>query len=183
MPLSPTPAEAHHRPLTSTATTILVIRDPGDQHRLLLRPCRAWDRLRARLLARSLDRRLAAGHPPESSRLLATRALVLVRPDQRQAVARNWEHLLTVAGHPSARPLGRLPLCRGRIVEAEPVVRRMLAALVAPRPVPVRGVAMAAALLSDGSGPLYNGHCALDLVAAVGQMTQQLDASASLVST
>jgi hypothetical protein len=162
-------------------TTMLVLRDPRDQHHLVARPCRPWDRFRARLLARSLDRRLAAGQPPESTGLLATRAQVLVRPDERQALARNWEHLLTVARHRSARSLGHLPLCRDRIVAAEPVVRLMLVALLAPRPVPARGVAMASALLSDGAGPLYNVDSPGDLVSALDQTTQALDASASLV--
>jgi hypothetical protein len=160
---------------------MLVIRDRTDQHRLLTRPCRPWDLLRARLLARCLDRRLAGGEPPESTRLLATRAQVLVRLGERQTVARNWEHLLTVTRGPSGRSIGRLPLCRDRIVKAEPVVRGMLVALTAPLPVPARGVAMATALLSDGAGPLYNAESPSDLVAALGQIMQQLDASASLV--
>jgi hypothetical protein len=106
---------------------------------------------------------------------------MLVRPGERQAVARNWEHLLTVVRCPSGRSVGRLPLCRDRIVEAEPVVRAMVVALVAPLPVPARGVAMASALLSDGAGPLYNVESPSDLVTALRQATQQLDASASLV--
>ena len=88
---------------------------------------------------------------------------------------------MTVARHPSARPIGRLPLCRDRIVEAEPVMRHMLVALVAPQPVPARGVAMATALLSDGAGPLYNVDSSSDLVTALRQTMQALDASASLV--
>jgi hypothetical protein len=160
---------------------MLVIRDPRDAHRLLIRPCRPWDLLRARVLAPALDRCLAGGQPPESTRLLATRAQVLVRPDERQAVARNWEHLLRVTRCPSGR-LRRLPLCRDRIGEAEPVVRVMLGALVAPVPVPARGVAMATALLRDGAGPLYNAQSSSDLVAAVGQITRQLDAAGALVT-
>jgi hypothetical protein len=138
--------------------------------------------LRARLLARSLDRRLAGGQPPESSRLLATRAQVLVRPGERALVARNWEHLVTVAGCAPGRSIRRLPLCRDRIVEAERDVGAMLVALTAPLPVPARGVAMATALLSDGAGPLYNVGSSSNLVSALRQITRQLDASASLVS-
>jgi hypothetical protein len=67
-------------------------------------------------------------------------------------------------------------------MEAEPVVRQMLVALVAPWPVPARGVAMANALLSDGAGPLYNRESSSDLLTALGHATHELDPSASLVS-
>src|SRR6516164_7896208 len=64
---------------------------------LVLRPCRAADRLLARVFGASLDRQLAAGRPPEKSPLLAARAQDIVRLSRRRAVARDWEHLLEAA--------------------------------------------------------------------------------------
>jgi hypothetical protein len=149
---------------------------------LVTRPLRWWDRLEARVLAPSLDRRLAAGLAPESDRRLAARAVVLVSPDHRLALARNWEHLLDTAGGSGPAP-GRVPLCRERITAAEPALRAMLAALRAPLPVPAGGVARARLLLSDGAGPLYNRTCPTDLVAVVGQVTGELDSSADLMAS
>jgi hypothetical protein len=173
--------EAHDGGVTTTDPTVpalLLLREGGNGGRLRARPARWWERLGARLLARSLDRQLVEGDPPEGRPLLATRAQALVAPAQRQSMAANWEHLLELTGEPSVR---RIPLCRDRIAAAESSVREMLVALVAPLPVPVRGVAGASLLLSDGSGPLYNRRSPTDLVEAVTEVTEQLDPSLSLV--
>ncbi|HXQ44022.1 MAG TPA: hypothetical protein VN816_05255 [Acidimicrobiales bacterium] len=170
-------------PPRSPGPSVLLIRDRRDRQRLLTRRCRAWDRIGARLLAASLDRRLAAGHPPEADRLTATRAQSLVSPGRRRALAANWEHLLDVARRQPLRSNGRMPLCRDRIAAAEPAVHAMLVALVTPLPVSARGVAMASLLLSDGAGPLYNRQSSADLVTAVDDVTVQLDPWASLVAT
>ncbi len=162
---------------------LLLLRDPDARHRFLARPTRFGDRIAARMLARSLDRRLAAGYVPESSCLLATRAQTLVSPEQRRALARWWEHLLEVTASQPPRPVRRLPLCRDRIMAAAPSVREMLVALEAPAPVPVRGVAMAGLLLCDGTGPLYNPLAPRDLQSAVREVTRQLDPAATLVTT
>ena len=160
---------------------MLVIRDPSNPPRLLARPCRPWDLLAARLLASCLDRRLASGQAPETNRLLATRAQTLVRPDEREASARNWQHLVAMSRCPPAPRIRRVPLCRDRIMAAEPVVRAMVVALVAPLPVPARGVAMANVLLRDGAGPLYNRRSPSDLFTRLRETTRQLDPLASLV--
>jgi hypothetical protein len=157
---------------------MLLIRDPGSPHCLRARPCRSWDRFLARVQTASLDRRLAAGQAPESTALLATRAQALVSPDHREGLAHDFEHLLEVVRgrrSPSHRPL---PLCRERILAAEPALRDLLAALVMPVPVPAGAVAGARRLLSDGAGPLYNGSSAVDLVSAVREVTNRLDPSA-----
>jgi hypothetical protein len=107
----------------------------------------------------------------------------LVSLEHRRASARNWEHLLDVIGRDRGRPYRRIPLCRERITAAEPDVRAMLCALETPLPVPVRGVAMAGLLLSDGAGPLYNRRCSTDLSEAVHQVTGELSPSASLVAS
>jgi len=158
-----------------------MLRDPADPHRLLTRTARPWARLVARVLAPSLDRQLAAGTAPESTRSLALRARTLVTPEKRQALARCWEHLLEVTERQPARSTRRIPLCRDRIMAAAPSVHEMLVALEAPAPVPVRGVAMASLLLCDGAGPLYNRRAPLDLRASVREVTVRLDPAAGLV--
>jgi hypothetical protein len=137
-----------------------------------------WLRLLARLFASSLDRQLASGRPPESSRLLAARSLMLVSPSTRATLERNWLHMLAQARRsPGARD-PRVPLCRDRIIAAEDAVRVMLDALVVHRPVSGRGVAQASWLLGDGAGPLYNPHCAVDLQTALREVTARVDSAA-----
>jgi hypothetical protein len=189
MPLSSTPGPTHDGCVRSpriprpAGPTLLLLRDPEDRDRFLGRPTRSWDRFVAGVRAPSLDRRLAAGNAPESSRLLATRAQILVSPQHRRALARCWAHLLEVIENQPGQPLRRLPLCRDRITAAAPSVGEMLVALEAPAPVPVRGVAMAGVLLCDGTGPLYNPLAPLDLLSSVREVTMHLDPAASLVAT
>jgi hypothetical protein len=170
-------------PSRSSGSPTLVLRDPLDARRLIARPTRAHHRLGARLWAASLDRRLAAGDPPESHPLLATRAQTLVAPGRRRDLAAHWVHLLEVAQTGPAPYLRRLPLCRDRITAADAEVADMLAALLAPGPVPAAGVARASLLLSDGSGPLYNRLSPTDLVTAVRQVTGHLDPRAPLLAS
>jgi hypothetical protein len=169
------------RPLRSSRPSVLLIGAPRHRHRLAYRTCRSWDRFLARVLAASLDARLAAGQAPESTVLLATRAQALVSPHHRRALAHDWEHLLEVvqvARLRSSPSIRRLPLCRERILAAEPALRDLVTALVRPAPVPATAVAAARLLLSDGAGPLYNGLSPVDLAGVVGYVTDQLDPSA-----
>jgi hypothetical protein len=156
---------------------VLLITDPQDRQRLLTVTERPWDRRLARLMGTTLDRQLAAGHPPEASRLLAVRARELASWEARSSLARHWENLLAVVG----RRRAHVPLCRRRIDGAAHDVREMVDALVVPLPTPARGVAMASLLLTDGTGPLYNHDSAVDLHAALREVTVQLDPATSLV--
>ena len=160
---------------------MLLIRQGVDPERFVARTGRVWEHMAARLLAPTLDRQLAAGRSPEDNGLLALRALTLVAPARRRALARNWEHLLEVVRPQPSPPSPRVALCRDRITAAEPAVRQMLVALVAPLPVPARGVAGARLLLGDGAGPLYNRHCSTDLVAALRELWQELDPASGLM--
>jgi hypothetical protein len=65
-------------------------------------------------------------------------------------------------------------LCRDRIAAAERDVRAMVDVLTGPRPITVRGAAMASFLLSDGTGPVHNRHSPRDLAAAVRDATRQM---------
>ena len=162
---------------------MLLLQAPHQPGRLVVRTNRPWDRLVARLFASSLDRRLAQGDAPEATRLLAARAQRLVAPDTRQALADNWNGLLRRARQPVPTFGRHVPLCRERIAGVEVEVRALVAALVAPSPLPARGVAIVSRLLCDGAGPLFNMHWPGDLGATVRRAAALLDPSAALTTT
>jgi hypothetical protein len=111
----------------------------------------------ARLQSWRLDKELAAGHPPEWSRLHAARADQLVSPAFRTELADHWDRVGGIATRRVAAPRqGRAILLRDQVAAAEPRILELTALLRAPMPVPARGVAAASQLLTDGTGPLYN---------------------------
>jgi hypothetical protein len=165
-----------------TGTTTLLLIDP-DHPGLTARSNRRWGRLLARLLGPTLDRRLAQGLPSESSHLSAVRAQVLVSPAVRCALAQNWESLLVQARTPPVMRDPRVPVNRDGIIACEPDIRALLDALLAPLPVPARGVAVASWLLADGAGPVYDRRHSADLGTAVREATAQLDPSVTLVGS
>lgn len=140
---------------------------------------RFWDRWLARAYAPSLDSQLAAGWPPETSRLLAIRAQQITSPAGRGELVRGWGYVLSRARGPAVARTPRAPLRRDRIAAAEGDVRTMLAVLACPLPISARGAAMASVLLGDGTGPLHNHHCTRDLAAAVRDATREMKASFS----
>jgi hypothetical protein len=155
----------------------LVLGDP-----LVMRPRRLDDRVLARVFGASLDESLAAGRPPESSPLLAARAQDIVSLRRRRSTARNWENLLRRAREAgSTWPHAALPVCADQIIAAEPAIRDLAGRLAVPLPVPARGVAMARALLTDGSGPVYNPRARTALAAALEAAIAQLDPSLPLL--
>jgi hypothetical protein len=117
---------------------------------------RPVDRLLARLKSARLDQELAAGRPPESSRLHAVRADHLVSSAYRTELADNWDRVLRIATGQTPSGQGRYVLSYDRIAEAEPRIRELTTLLRASAPVPANGVAAANLLLTDGTGPLYN---------------------------
>src|SRR4029077_6544644 len=119
----------------------LVLGDP-----LGLRPSGPADRGRARAFGASLDAQLAAGVPPESSRLLAARAREIVTLPRRQGLARDWEHLLRVAR--STTPGQPRRVRAAPIAKEGPAIRELAERLGPPLPVGARGVAMATVLLT-----------------------------------
>jgi len=135
------------------------------------------ERVAARVLGASLDRQLAAGCPARSEPVLAARARRLVSPAARRQIIRGWNNVLRQAGRPPFMP--RPPLCRDKIIAAEPDVRYLLALLAGPRPVAARGAAMAMVLLTDGTGPVHNHRSPVSLAAAVREAIRQLDPSAA----
>ncbi len=166
---------AHH--VTRPQRTIVT----GDP--LALRPSRLTDRVLSRVFSASLDRRLAAGQAPESSRLLAARAQHIVALRSRQKMARNWENLLRRARRAPGAYQPALPVDGPRIVAGEPAIRELVRRLTAPLPVSARGVAMATELLTDAVGPVYNPHSRVSLAAALEAAIGQLDPALPLMKS
>jgi len=162
-------------------TTAGGITPAGDE--LAMRPSRVADRLRARLLGASLDRRLAAGCPPESSPLLAARAQHIVALRSRRRLARNWENLLrTARGEQGAAHHMAVSVCGKHIIAAEPRVRELVRLVTAPLPVAARGVAMATAPLTDATGPVYNPRSPVSLADVLDAAIAELDPALPLMS-
>jgi hypothetical protein len=160
---------------------------------------RPWDRLMARVRASRLDGDLAGDASPDSTVALSLRAQMLVSERNRRDVAEGARRLLATAtqaptgdrspepaAHGSQMPAGhgpqmtaagrpRVPLCRDRVREAAEELGDLIRRLLADGPVAARGVALASALLRDGSGPLYHRANADDVRARVREAVTALD--------
>jgi hypothetical protein len=161
---------------SSLADTVL-IRDSRQPERYLLRTRRPWNRLVVAMRASSLDRRLAAGEPPESSILLAVRAQDLTSAASRNTLRRDWEHLLALPTKPRTRRTIYAHIRRARIETAIPEIKHLIATLAEPGVCTAQGIAMAKVLLTDGAGPLYGVRSALSLRAAIRKATTRLQYS------
>jgi len=180
MPLSPGRQITDDRGMKNSKTVL--VSDPHNPERLVLRSTTAWSQVRSHLFADSLDRQIAEGARPESNLLLASRAADLVAPEFRLALANDWRHMLEKARMTSAIvSVRRIPLCRDRIRDAEPQIEAMLAALSIPLPLPAQGVALASRLLTDGLGPLYSRESTVELRDAVIEATLYMDPTRSLI--
>jgi hypothetical protein len=133
-----------------------------------------WVLVAATFLGASLDNKLAEGRGPDTSSLLAARAQLLVSLTKRRALAESWLALLVEARRPVKFLNPSVPLVRGRIIAAQPQIEALEQALLAPMPTS-RGMAMASSLLSDGSGPIYNGACSVALASTLREIIAHLD--------
>jgi hypothetical protein len=136
----------------------------------------------ARCLGPFVDAKLATGQSPDAGVLRAVRARALVGAAHRRRLVRDWENLLERAHGRSVLGGARVPIRRDRIVAAERDIHEMLRLLGASVPVPVRGVAMASLLLTDGTGPIYNRRHPVDVGDAVREATRHLDPSTGLMT-
>jgi hypothetical protein len=152
MPLHTRRFQRHHRHVPRTANGLLL-----------------------RLNAGRLDADLAAGCSPESTPRHEARARHLVDPQMRNALASSWEHLLAVTARQTRGLSGRAPLQRERVHRAEREIRDLIAALRTTGPIPVRGVAIATTLLTDGCGPVYNRNAPNELTAMLDLAIEQMD--------
>jgi hypothetical protein len=158
-----------------------------DCGRLTVRRASPWHRLLARVLAASLDHRLAGGARPEASALLAARAMVLTSDGYRRALAASLRRMLAASVAPRPRSLPEtaarssgavihayVPLRRDRIATAAPELAGLAERLTQRGPVPARGVALVSQLLADGGGPLYRAASREDLSESVERASQAL---------
>jgi hypothetical protein len=170
MPTTLTHADAGRE----AAGRIVVFRQEGN---LTARPVRRRDRLLTRILAPSLDRELAVGRPPEERWLRAVRASVLAAPATRRELAANWRRLVARTRMTHAMTHRPVRAHGVQTTEANELVDQLANLLGAAAPVPVRGVAMALSLLTDGSGPIYRPHSPEHALAALAQVTRALTPS------
>ena len=150
---------------TGAPETLLLV-GPDRPLGLTLRRSRRWARMAARVLAPTLDRRLADGQAPESSVLLAVRAQALVSPGLRRRDARLWGQLVKRASRPPVMRSPRTPLNRVAIGGCATRLSEVRSRLGEPGPVSARGVAMVNRLLRDGTGPLYDRRAAASRLGA-----------------
>jgi len=157
-------------------------------------PARLRDRLMVRVRASRLDRELAAGASPDATVALALRAQMLVQMRTRRGMARGAQRILEramrapAAGLPPAPAAGGLrmpaagvlqvPVCRDRVRDSAEELGDLIRRLLGGGPVAARGVALASALLTDGSGPLYRRSNADDLQARIREALSALGPSA-----
>jgi len=133
-----------------------------DRGQLTLKRLWPWHQILARSQAARLDRALAEGASPEASASLAARAAQLTSIGFRRDLAAGLRRILLAHEPPAlarallspARP-SRLTLRTARISRSAPLLAEVASRLLEPGPVPVRGVALVAELLADGTGPLY----------------------------
>ena len=158
-----------------------------DLGRLTVRRVSPWHRLLARVLAASLDRQLADGTRPETSAVLAARAMALTSAGYRRALAASLRRMLAASAAPQPRPPSLtaaraagaalhpyVPLRRDRIAGAADELAGLAECLTRRGPVPVRGVALVSQLLADGGGPLYWAASRDDLSESVQRAAQAL---------
>ena len=154
-----------------------------DLGRLTVRRLRPWHRWLARSLGASLDRQLADGTRPETSAILAARAMFLTSAGFRRALAASLRRILAVSAsadvlpRPSAAGLARPPhvqLRLDRIARSASELAGLAGFLAEPGPVPAQGVAMVSQLLADGGGPLYRSGSRDDLSAIIERASQAL---------
>ncbi len=114
-----------------------------------------WDRLLARWHAFRLDHDLAGGATPDATLALALRAQALIQVPARRGLARSVRYMLATSAQPPRPGRPQVPVCRDRVRACSAEFEELIRCLLAPGPVPPRGVAKTRLLLTDASGPLY----------------------------
>ena len=115
-----------------------------------------WDRIRARVRARTLDERLLAGARPEESRLLMARTSILLDPGNRSDVARALSEMLDSAQHARMNYMRAQVVLRDfELVKARSQILDLVQVLEGDTPVSARGVILADRLIRDGGSPMF----------------------------
>ncbi|MGB7052097.1 MAG: hypothetical protein WBG41_11055 [Acidimicrobiales bacterium] len=111
------------------------------------------ERLRTRMRASRLDRKLADGASPEGSVALAIRARVLAQPSEGARLADALERIVGAAD-PSSSSRLKVPVNR-QAVRAAGTELRAIIDLLRSGPVDVRTIATIRNLVAQGNSPLY----------------------------
>jgi hypothetical protein len=130
-----------------------------------------------------LDRQLAAGRPPASSAALALRARQLNDPRTRRRIARGLRGVVEFVVAVDRRCRPAVPAFSAVVILPAPVragsagLLGLADRLDGPDPVNARGVALAKALLTEGTGsPLFNPNCERTVAEAVWEIADALGA-------
>jgi hypothetical protein len=113
-------------------------------------------RMRAWWSRHALTRALADGADPDTSAELTAVARELIGMRARYRLAAGLDRVVRAATEPRVPLHSMVPMNRRAIAAAQDELAALAERLRAARPVPVRAVALAAMLLSDGTGPLYH---------------------------
>lgn len=118
-----------------------------------------WRRVRLGVIVRwraaSLDRDLAKGVSSRCSDAHARRAARITRRRRRASLAGGLASVLRSAGDSRPAFTAAVPLNRGAVMAARPMIEALERRLRGPEPVAARGVAMLGELLTEPSSPLY----------------------------
>jgi hypothetical protein len=133
------------------------------------------DRVIARMLARSLDRELAAGAPAHLSGAHAARSGQLAADRTRRALASGLDRLIERAEAPPSRFQITAVPCREQVRQATGMIRAIAARLRSAEPLDVRGIARLRTFLSDPTGPFYTPAQADALTVALHDTIRLLD--------
>ena len=125
----------------------------------------------ARVRSFSLDARLAAGEDPAGSRLLAAQAARLTDPRRRELLAAALGGLLLAARE--GPRISRVTPNRSAVLTNEESMRELARRVDSPETVYARGLARLERLLSDASGPAFDGSAAA-LAAELGRVEREL---------
>lgn len=115
-----------------------------------------WNaRMRARLLAHRLDRRVDQGVRPLPGSLLAAHHHRLSTTVERADLARGLALVLRDAAEGPAVLNPRVPVRTPEVLRCADVIEELRTRLTSSGPVRTRGMARLRILLTDGRGPLY----------------------------
>ena len=114
-------------------------------------------RLQARLFASRLNREVEAGAVVVPGTPLAVHVARLTSVQQRQALARGLCRAVDATDSPRQGVSVPFPIHSGRVAGCRSEIDQITSLLESPRPVRPRGMARLWTLLTDGTGPLYDG--------------------------
>jgi hypothetical protein len=126
-----------------------------DNRRTASEPASPWLKVRVLTHRDTLDRQLAQGVDPVTSKALALRAEQLV--GRRERLATRVDGVVEAAAKPTFPFTAVVPVRRAEVRDCADDLVALARRLSDARPIDVQGVAMASILLSDGASPLYAG--------------------------